>query len=252
MKLVTFNIRCDYGHDGENNFVYRKPLILKKIAQEQPDVLCFQEVLPHVALWLRESLKDYYVIGCGRSPELQDEQMTVAFRADRFNLLEMETYWLSETPYVPGSRYAEQSNCPRVITQAVLQETGSGKVFRLVNVHLDHVGALARELGLAQILKHIDEAKFCPDAPVVITGDFNTTPDGPELKAFDRHPGYTDVTRDVGVTFHGFGKAASPCPIDYIFLRGGISCDKVEKWTDVENGVFLSDHYPVSAELRFE
>lgn len=30
MKLVTFNIRCDFGQDGENNFEYRKDLILKE------------------------------------------------------------------------------------------------------------------------------------------------------------------------------------------------------------------------------
>ena len=69
MKLVTFNIRCDFGQDGENNFEYRKDLILKKIAQEKPDMICFQEVLPHIAKWLKENLTEYYVIGCGRSPE---------------------------------------------------------------------------------------------------------------------------------------------------------------------------------------
>ena len=37
MKLVTFNIRCDYGEDGENNFVFRKPLILEKLRREEPD-----------------------------------------------------------------------------------------------------------------------------------------------------------------------------------------------------------------------
>ena len=31
MKFVTFNIRYDCGFDGENNFDFRKPLILRKI-----------------------------------------------------------------------------------------------------------------------------------------------------------------------------------------------------------------------------
>ena len=31
MKFVTFNIRCDFGQDGANNFIYRRPLILEKI-----------------------------------------------------------------------------------------------------------------------------------------------------------------------------------------------------------------------------
>ena len=52
MKFVTFNIRCDFGQDGANNFIYRRPLILEKIRQEKPDIIGFQEVLPHVAAWL--------------------------------------------------------------------------------------------------------------------------------------------------------------------------------------------------------
>ena len=77
MKLVTFNIRCDFGQDGENNFCFRKPLILEKLRRERPDLICFQEVLPHVAAWLKEELTDYYVIGCGRSETLEDEQLAV-------------------------------------------------------------------------------------------------------------------------------------------------------------------------------
>ena len=70
MKFVTFNIRCDYGQDGENCFSNRKPLILKKLRQEQPDIICFQEVLPHVAAWLKENLAEYWVLRCGRSEVL--------------------------------------------------------------------------------------------------------------------------------------------------------------------------------------
>ena len=64
LKLVTFNIRCDYDQDGANSFRFRKPVILKKLAEEKPDVICFQEVLPHVAAWLKENLTEYTVIGC--------------------------------------------------------------------------------------------------------------------------------------------------------------------------------------------
>ena len=58
MKFVTFNIRCDFGQDGANNFIYRRPLILEKIRQEKPDIIGFQEVLPHVAAWLKENLTE--------------------------------------------------------------------------------------------------------------------------------------------------------------------------------------------------
>ena len=39
IKLVTFNIRCDYDQDGANSFRFRKPVILKKLAEEKPDVI---------------------------------------------------------------------------------------------------------------------------------------------------------------------------------------------------------------------
>jgi len=109
MKLVTFNIRCDYGQDEANNFCYRKPFILEKIQNEDPDIICFQEVLPHVAIWLKDNLTDYYIIGCGRDENLEDEQTSIAYKKSNYNLLEMDVFWLSETPKLPGSRYKNQS-----------------------------------------------------------------------------------------------------------------------------------------------
>ena len=75
MKFVTFNIRCDFGQDGANNFIYRRPLILEKIRQEKPDIIGFQEVLPHVAAWLKENLTEYYIVGCGREKDLTGEKL---------------------------------------------------------------------------------------------------------------------------------------------------------------------------------
>ena len=214
MKLVTFNIRCDFGQDGENNFEYRKDLILKKIAQEKPDMICFQEVLPHIAKWLKENLTEYYVIGCGRSPELRDEQVSIAYRKDRLNLMEMQSYWLSETPYVPASRYAEQSICPRICNEALFEDLETGKVFRIVNTHLDHIGAQARILGLRQILE------------------------------------YTNVTEHIGITYHGFTEEDHPCSIDFLLVKGDIKTGEPVKWTDKEGNVWLSDHYPVCVEVE--
>lgn len=82
MKIVTFNIRCDHKQDGKNNFEYRKPIIKKCLMENKPDAACFQEMLPHMALWLSEVLKDYQLVGCGREKDLTGEQMTVAFRRE--------------------------------------------------------------------------------------------------------------------------------------------------------------------------
>ena len=250
-KFVTFNLRCDYQQDGENCFVYRQPLILKAIGEEKPDLICFQEVLPHMAVWLKENLRDYYVIGCGRGEKLDGEQMTVAFRYDRYSLMEMRTLWLSETPAKPGSRYPDQSSCPRTCTDALLMETETGKVLRVLNTHLDHVGAEARRRGLKQILEHLEKAELFPQAPVILAGDFNAPPESPEMDVIFSRPDFRDVTEGIGVTYHGYMRAEDPKLIDYIFIRGPLTCLKVTKWEQTERGVYLSDHFPVCAELQW-
>ena len=251
MKLVTFNLRCDHQQDGENCFIYRQPLILRAICRERPDVICFQEVLPHMAAWLKKSLADYYVVGCGRGERLDGEQMTVAFRKDCYQLLELRTFWLSETPAVPGSRYPDQS-CPRTCTDAVLLEEKDGHVFRVLNTHLDHKGKEARERGLAQILRHAEQVDLFPGIPMILAGDFNAEPDSEEMKLLQTYPGLTNATRHIGITYHGYGRDDQPSQIDYIVLSGALRCAQITKWTDVEQGVFLSDHYPVCADILWQ
>ena len=247
MKLATFNIRCDYGEDGENNFCFRKPLILEKLRREMPDAVCFQEVMPHVAAWLKEALEGYYVAGCGRGADLTDEQMTIAYRKDRLNLISLETFWLSETPWIPGSRYPRQSICPRTAAEALFEDLETRRVFRLTNTHLDHEFPEARAQGLAQLLRRT--YRLFPDVPEVLVGDMNAEPDSPEMAAL-LSSGYENLTRNIGVTYHGFGQAEDACSIDYILTKGFL-CESLEKWTDVREGVYLSDHYPVCAVLQF-
>ncbi|MBQ4579068.1 MAG: endonuclease/exonuclease/phosphatase family protein [Clostridia bacterium] len=249
MKVVTFNIRGDFGVDGANDFGFRKPLILEKIAREQPDVIGFQEVLPHVAAWMRQALPEYDVAGCGRETDLTGEQMTVIFRRDRYTMIEMRTFWLSPTPHVPGSRYAEQSHCPRTATELLLRENATGKVFRVVNTHLDHEGTLARTLGLSQILRQLDAPELFPDAPVLLMGDFNAAPDSDELQTIRSRPDYTNATADVGMTFHDFMRQPDGQQIDYIFVKGALRIDSAARWMDAKDGVYLSDHYPVCVEV---
>ncbi len=251
MKFVTFNLRCDYQQDGNNCFIYRQPLILRVIGKEKPDVICFQEVLPHMATWLKANLSDYYAVGCGRGENLNGEQMTVAFRKEGYQLLEMHTFWLSETPTVPGSLYPGQSSCPRICTDAVLMEEKSGQAFRVLNTHLDHVGREARERGLQQILRHAEETQMFAGVPGILAGDFNARPEDEEMAPLTENPDWVNITRDIGITYHGYGKTESPAQIDYIVLRGAVRCDRIRKWTEEENGVFLSDHYPVCAELSW-
>ena len=250
MKLVTFNIRLDWNRDGNNNFCFRKDMILKKIQKELPDIICFQEVLPHVALWLKENLTQYYIVGCPREVNFQGEQTCIAFLPGKFNLMKLDCYWLSPTPFVPGSRYEIQSDCPRVCTEATFHYLPSNKVFRLTNTHLDHEGHPARILGVKQIAKKLKNESFFPDAPCIFVGDMNAEPDSEEIRLVTEMTGMIDLAAESGGTYHGF-HTVPPVKIDYIFADPSIKCRSITKWDDEENGVFLSDHYPIAAEINF-
>lgn len=251
MKIVTFNLRCDNEADGCNSFQNRKELVRKKLKQEMPDIICFQEVLPHMAQWLSENLPDYELIGCGREKDFSGEQVSIGLRKNKFSLISMETYWLSPTPFLPGSRYADQSEFPRICIELVLKM--EEQVFRLINTHLDHRGKNARKLAVEQIVSKIEKEEFLPDIPVVLAGDFNGEPDSEERKLLKSET-WDHLTKDMGYTFHGFTEAEIPQSIDGIYLcqKGKILFlpDKVEKWEDREGKIWLSDHYPVCVYLR--
>ncbi len=251
MNLVTFNIRCDYGQDGVNSFQFRKPFVLEKIGKENPDIICFQEVLPHVAAWLKENLEDYYVIGCGRDEKLGNEQTSIAYKKSIYNLLQLEVFWLSKTPKVPGSRYENQSDCPRICTMALFQNVQTDEVFRIYNTHLDHIGSEARKSGLGQILDRMEREETFVQAPAILTGDFNALPDSPEMELLNEYPWLVDLTAGTCGTFHDFGRTNPAEKIDYILVQDTITCSRAEVWTESFDGVYLSDHYPVSVEIHF-
>lgn len=249
MKLVTFNIRCDFEQDGKNNFCCRRDMILEKLRQEKPDIICFQEVLPHVAAWLKENLESYYIVGCGRDEKLEDEQTAIAFLKQKFQMISMHTFWLSETPQVPASRYVNQSICPRTCTEVLLQDLNSKKLWRILNTHLDHEGSGARVLGMQQILHYIESQTFFAEAAVILAGDFNALPEDPEILLFRKSENWVDLTQGMEGTFHEYGTLKEPEKIDYIVAQPNIVCQDRGLWKDCREGVFLSDHYPVFVEI---
>lgn len=250
MKFVTYNLRLDTPHDGINSFFHRAGEILRKIEREKPDVIGFQECLPHMKEFLARHLTDYTVVGCGRGAHYDGEHNPVAFLKDKFELIGLDTEWLSPTPQVPGSRYPEQSDCPRVVTRVTLLPYGTDEPFYVFNTHLDHVSDEARVLGAKRVCSVMRELLEKREMPLVLMGDFNAEPDTPPLRAFleDEFLHLTDATPGIPCTFHDYGRRNWQ-QIDYILQRGWRQAGGSVLWTDEDNGLYLSDHYPVAVEL---
>ena len=105
LKICSYNLRMDTPRDGINAFFNRTPLIAEKLAEYQPDVIGFQEVRPPMRRWLEENLEGYTIIGTGRGADFLNEANVIAYRTDKFLTMSLDTFWLSDTPYVPGSMF---------------------------------------------------------------------------------------------------------------------------------------------------
>jgi len=248
VKIVTFNVRCSWSADGINNFLHRAGGIAHKISAEMPDVVCFQECTGPICNLLKTVLPQYHIVFNQRNADLKGEGLATALRKDTAELLGLEAFWLSPTPYLPGSRYEEQSQCPR-ICQCVTVRC-EDKVFRVYNLHLDHVSDLARKLGMNATLQRIGEDLKKLPFPFFVLGDFNATPEGAATRSCLEY-GLTELTAPVNHTFHNFGKMTDPCKIDYIFSDGetGKKPFTVTPWTDENDGIWLSDHFPILLQI---
>ena len=251
LKVMTFNLRVRAKVDGDNILDNRLGKILDVIRRESPDLIGFQEGNAHMRAFLRDHLEDYTVVGCGREKDYHGESAAIAFKKDAFELISLDTFWLSAQPHVPGSRYGgDQSSCPRVCTSAFLKHNDCEKPFWFYNTHLDHQGKTARLLGALQVIQYVSDRpeKF------IMTGDFNALPDAPEIKVFTEHGmGIKDATATLGGTFHNFGRRETYSKIDYIFTNG--ICDENESFVVPDegvDGVYISDHFPVCALIEME
>ena len=92
LKVMSFNLRVEApAHDGINDLPNRKGRILDAISTEAPDLIGFQEARDGTRAWLRDTLSDYVVVGCGRYAEYRGESAPLAFRKDKFEMVSMVT-----------------------------------------------------------------------------------------------------------------------------------------------------------------
>ena len=260
LKVVTFNLRTLYDspHDGINAFIHRAGLILETIDAEKPHVICFQEMGAQIRPFLKKYLVDYHIVGHGRLADYSGEGLGVAYRKDSMDLFELEQFWLSPTPQIPGSRFENQSECPRICIYATLKHKDMKTPIRFYNVHLDHQSDEARVFGIQQVLAKMKQDNSVLPYPTMVMGDFNALPDSQTI-AFCKEGKIfplVDITQEIGATFHDFGGTgksplARGTKIDYIFTdpETAKTAKRTYKWEHTKNGIYLSDHYPVCAEF---
>ncbi len=173
LRVGSYNIRTPGADLGTPNaWDERKADMVDLMRKIDFDVVGLQEVCPNQAAYITNALPQYRMVGEYRNADrISGEASPVCYRADRFELLKSGTFWLSETPDVPGVK-GWGAACPRVCSWALLKDRRTGSSFCFANTHTDHISELARKEGMLLIIRRMRE--FAPaGTPVVFTGDHN-------------------------------------------------------------------------------
>ena len=260
LKVMSFNIRMSRARDGFNAWRHRRDLATRVIERFGGDFVGLQEAWPEQIGDIRHALPEYGVLARSRGATHDDGEATpLLYRCDRWTLdpAEHGTFWLSDTPMVPGSK-SWWNLCPRIVTWGRFVGSKSGLGVYVYNTHLDHLSKMARHRS-ARLLARTIAVRRHPD-PVVVTGDFNCRETGRAVAYLTASPPTTPVelidtfrtvhpdARGVG-TFHGFrGKTHGP-KIDYIFALSTMRILSADILRDDHHGRYPSDHFPITAEL---
>ncbi len=260
LYVGTYNIR--YQNQGDykkgNGWKQRCPVVCAQINFQHPDVLGTQEVLAEQLDDMKALLTDYDYIGVGRDDGKRKGEHTVIFYDRKtIRLLQQGHFWLSETPDKPGLGW--DAACTRICTWGKFRSRKAGKTFYFFNLHLDHVGVVARRESARLVVRRIRE--IAKGKPVILTGDFNVDQNDTIYSIFttsgllnDSYEHSKQRFAENG-TFNGFNPdRKTDSRIDHIFvspsfhvMRYGILTNCY--WTD-QGRRLPSDHYPVFVRLE--
>lgn len=257
IDVMTINIRYDNPRDSINAWPNRAGIVAGFINDQVPDLLGIQEVLWHQYEFLDSALIGYGSFAAGRDDGIRGgEACPVFYRLGRFSPVGQGTFWLSATPDVPGS-VGWGAALTRIATWVRLYDKTVKDTLVYFNTHFDHISDSARVMSSGVLLAKVRE--LAGDNDFVITGDFNALPGslaiaGMKEGAFaaDSHDISETPPAGENYTFNGWKDVKGEGRIDYIFVRSGMKARSHTTHKIIDNGVFISDHWPVTVTVGYK
>ena len=261
LYVGTYNIRYKNEDDSIKGNVWTKrcQVMCDQINFESPDVLGMQEVLVGQLHDFQRLLDNYSSIGVGRDDGKEaGEYAAIFYKNDRVKLLDSGNFWLNETPDVP--KLGWDAACIRICTWGKFKDLRTKKKFYFFNLHMDHVGVVARREAAKLVVSRIKE--MAQDAPVVLTGDFNVDQTD-EIYGIFAHSGILKDSYEIARirfaengTYNSFKvETKTDSRIDHVFVSPSFKVEAYGLRTDsywAKGRRNLSDHYPVFVKLRGE
>jgi endonuclease/exonuclease/phosphatase family metal-dependent hydrolase len=263
LRVMTFNIRYGTAPDGGNAWANRRALALRVIREFDPTILGMQEALRFQLDEIGHALSHTGEVGVGRDDGMRaGEYAAILYDRRRLKVLSDGRFWLSDTPEVPGSM-TWGNRYPRIVTWARFADLATSATFVVFNTHWDHESQPSRENSTRLLLQRI-AARFVPEDPVLVMGDFNCGADNhafQQLLAPQRDLHLIDTFRVIhpsvtGVgTFHAFRGNRDGQKIDFVLVSPVDNGADAKVWrildADIvhtnDDGHYPSDHFPVTA-----
>ena len=270
LRLMSFNVRYETPEDvGGRSWRERIPGAVRMIRRLEPDCIGVQEAQHGQVADLRASLPDYEFSGVGRDDGKRDgEYSGIFYRKSRFqpDPADSGTFWLSDTPEVPGSRNWG-NEIPRVAAWLRLTDLATGRGFYVFNTHWDHKNQPSRERAALLTASRID-ARRRADEPVALIGDFNSNEGNPgilyltgnRVKVAGAERLWPNGLLDTYQTLHSaeknrrtlhfwMGNRDGALKVDHILVSRGARIR--ESAIVTEDQPMVSDHFPVTARVVF-
>lgn len=255
--VASYNTAAPWGNVLEGTHSSKRvKLFAQQINDRLPDVLGVQEINSTWVAKMEEFLPQYDYYGVkrgGDANENQSEMNGIFYLKEKFEVVEKNTFWISETPDVESK--FEGAGCYRICSYLILKNKLTGEIFAHFNTHLDNESAEARTLGGTLLTERIEKVlvKY-GDIPVVVTGDFNQYSDEEACKALE-NKGFLNVNTTVDggdnmLTYNGWTKDTVGRPIDYIFVNDKFDAQSYQVVTETGARTNVSDHYMIEAILK--
>lgn len=250
MRIMSFNIRCT--NVGKDSWEDRIGIVSQTMLESEADSIGVQEATPEWMATLKETVGEKYAyVGVGRDDgDNEGEYSAVFYLKDKYEVVDSDTFWLSETPDKPS--FGWDAACRRVCTWVQLKDKETGKQYVHMNTHFDHVGISARKNSVEMI---IDKAKTFTDIPVVFTADMNVVQGSTNYNQFV-DSGYFRDTKFAAPDSMNYCTYHDTKPdmhkddvIDYVMINDGFDALTYRVVTEGVDGRFVSDHYPIYADI---
>lgn len=250
MRIMSFNIRC--ANVGSDTWEDRIGIVSQTMLDSEADSIGVQEATPQWMAALKETVGDKYAyVGVGRDDgDNEGEYSAVFYLKDKYNVVESGTFWLSETP--DEVSFGWDAACRRVCTWVVLENKATGEKYVHLNSHFDHIGISARKNSVDLI---IEKAKEYTDLPVVFTADMNVRQGSDNYNQFVDSGILRDTKFDTSdtmdyCTYHDTKpEKHTKDVIDYVMINDKFDTVAYRVVTEGVDGRFVSDHYPIYADI---